>query len=158
MDLTYTVGSKTVTASAAPAGGTSLVVLYRRLDGVYIATENTPLVTAQAAIERGPGEYMQMLLDPTNANAPAVLLESQQNLSLFQIKPQLFQFQTDFAGLFPGQLLTVALTRPSGAGALVRTVAWVVQQVDARSWLPLMHHAALHGDGDRRGSRCRRKR
>ena len=63
-------------------------------------------MTAQAAIERGPGEYMQMLLDTANANAPAVLLESQQNLALFQIKPQSFQFQTDFAGQFPGQLLT----------------------------------------------------
>lgn len=130
VDLTYTVGSQTVTCAVAPAGGTFLAVLYRRLDALFLAVENTSLVTSRAAVERGPGKYQQMILDSNNASVAAVLLEAQQALAVYGVLPESFTFQTDNAGLFPGQLLTVSLTLPTGIGSLVNGT-WVIQQVDA---------------------------
>lgn len=131
--LAYQTGSDTVTLATPLNAGTNLQVEYTRQGGDVIQCEDTALVMALAVLSGGTGEYQAI----TNYSSGLIaqsrttgLQLAQQALAAFSVPPQTVTFTTRLPGLQPGQTLTVAVTKPTGASALLNG-SWIVQQIDA---------------------------
>jgi hypothetical protein len=131
--IAYTPGSAILQLSSPLNVGSNLNVEYTRVGGDVIQCENTSLVTALAALTGGTGKYQAITSGDSSTikvSAASGLLMCQQALAAYSTPPEEFTFQTYRAGLFPGQELSVAITKPVGAGSYLNgTNKWIIQEV-----------------------------
>ncbi len=130
VDLTYQRGSNIIDVNAPIPVGYSLSVAYYRLGADIIAVEDSALVALRAAAEHGTGLYCQLITDTQNADARSGYLEAYSALQTFKSLPSSFQFSVDSAPWATGTLLTISITSPTGAPALLDGT-WLVQEIQA---------------------------
>ena len=129
-DLTYTVGSTTITLAVAPTG--YLSVVYWRLGADCIAVRKDTLIAARAAIEHGTGKYEMLTDDSSETNGQNGLTFARAALDTYSNLPITFYFYTDSsAGLVPGLWLTITYAGPANLATMVNG-NWLVQEVDAQ--------------------------
>ena len=131
--LAYQPGSADVSLATPLDSGSNLQVEYTRADGDTIQVENTTLVNELALITHGTGKY-QAIVDYSDQlvtiTAPDALLQAQQILAAYSVVPQRVTFETYQPGLSFGQALTISVTLPTGAVAVINGV-WVIEEIDA---------------------------
>ena len=131
--LAYQPGSADVSLATPLDSGSNLQVEYTRADGDTIQVENTTLVNELALITHGTGKY-QAIVDYSDQlvtiTAPDALLQAQQILAAYSVVPQRVTFETYQPGLSFGQALTISVTLPTGAIAVINGV-WVIEEIDA---------------------------
>lgn len=128
-DVNCTVGSKVITFATAPASGHFVSFAYYRVGSDCVQVEDTPLVLARAAIESGTGKYQQEIDDTQNANNANAFQKAVSALNFYKTLPQQFSFESDNAGLIPGQVLTVAIAAAPVFAPGLLNGNWVVQQI-----------------------------
>lgn len=129
-DVQYTPGSNLITLASVVPGGTMLSIAYYRLGGDTLAVEDSAAVAIRATAEHGSGKYQQLITDTQNADARSIYIEALQALNNFKVIPESFQFTIFQALLSPGQLLTISISSPTGAPALLDGT-WLVQEIQA---------------------------
>lgn len=117
--LSYTPGSNIVTLPSPLNAGTNLQVEYQRIDGQLIQVEDTPLVTARAALEHSTGKYQALMSDNTGASPVQGLNEALASLKAFRVIPEFLNFQTLRTGLMINQALSVDFSFPGGPDLLI---------------------------------------
>lgn len=146
--LAYTPGSAQVSLATPLNVGSNLQVEYTRAGGDVIQVEDTPLVTALAALTNGTGKYQQItsgnnsLISLTPATALQLI---QQALAAYSVPPQVMTFETFYTGLLPGQYLPVALSLPVYAPGLLNA-SWVIEEINAEL-VPITHDNTFMAPG-----------
>ena len=130
-DITFTKGDTGVNLLTSQTG-TFLVIEYYPIGQDCISVEDTALVQSMAATEHGTGKYQQIEDDSQLADIVVAYNRALGNLNAYNTLPVSFSFQTDSPLLSIGQLLTIGITKPTGAGAFIDG-NYVVQEVDAAS-------------------------
>ena len=128
--LVYTKGSNVVSLATPLNSGTNLQVQYQRYGGGVVEVEDTALVDSRAVNEDGSGKYQMISSAATAATQGQALQEAQQALAAFDEVPQSVLFVTNTSGLRCGQVVTLAVTHPSGAASVVNG-NWYVQEIEA---------------------------
>ncbi len=108
-DYYWTYNSKFVEAAVAPGNGVAIALTYNGLFPILLTERDDTEVTARRAIEGGTGAYSAIYDDPQinvrgMATAKALAL-----LRRYGKIPRTVTFQTDGAGLRPGQLLSIEI-------------------------------------------------
>jgi hypothetical protein len=125
-DLTYTVGSPTVTLLVAPLS--YLCVVYWRLGGDCIAVQDDVLVAARALIEHGTGKYQMLTDDSQETSVQNGLTFARAALTSYSDLPITFYFYTDTPNLRPGLWLALSYAGPM---ATLLNGNWLIQEVTA---------------------------
>jgi hypothetical protein len=135
-DVSFTKGDTEVNLLTGQTGD-YFCVMYYPIGQDCISVEDTTLVTSMAATENGTGKYQQIEDDSQLADIVVAYNRALGKLNAFKTLPVSFSFQTDSSFLSVGQLLPVALTKPTGASFIDGD--YVVQEIEG-TLIPGMDH------------------